>query len=137
MIQGRFLALLAILLAIGSLGAVCCEGGGSFDEAADRAQLESMRKHIQDLVGTADCSDSDQCRDMAFGSKPCGGPWEYLIYSSETLDIEELEDLVAEYTAFEKNLNKRYGWMSDCSTPNPPHPTCSNGHCVDASKRSQ
>jgi len=134
MIRDRILALFSILFAVCSLGAVCCEDSGEFDEAADRARLDSMRNHIQGLVGSADCSESAHCRNIAFGAKPCGGPWEYLIYSVTAADADELDDLVSEYNAFEGKLNKRYGWISDCSTPGLPQPVCRDGRCVDAGK---
>jgi hypothetical protein len=101
------------------------------DEARDIARLEQMGDEINALIGDALCSDSTECRFIGFGSKPCGGPWRYLIYSISTVDTVELARRVAEYNKFEATLNRRYGWYSDCSVPRPPNLGCRDGQCVD------
>jgi hypothetical protein len=108
------------------LGAGCGD-----DEADDIARLEKMEKEITALIGEAACGDSTDCRYIAFGAKPCGGPWRYLVYSAAALDTVELAFRVAAYNELNRDLNRRYGWMSDCSVPEPPNPGCRGGKCVD------
>ena len=103
----------------------------SFDEAGDRARLDEMRQAILDLVADPVCEDPADCRFLGLGAKPCGGPWEYLVYSVATVDSVELAERVAEYNTFNAELNSRYGWASDCSVPPPPTPGCRDGRCVD------
>jgi hypothetical protein len=111
------------------LGVVACHD--EFKEAADRARLQQMRLRIESLVGKSLCTDSSDCRAIGFGSKSCGGPWEYLVYSAATIDTVKLRELVARYNEFEDEMNRRYGYVSDCSVPNPPVLGCQSGRCVD------
>jgi hypothetical protein len=115
-----------LIIAALVLGAGCGD-----DEADDVAQLEKMGQEIIRFIGDAACDDSTDCRYIAFGAKPCGGPWKYLVYSVATLDTVELALRVAVYNEFNRELNLRYGWMSDCSVPGPPNPGCREGRCVD------
>lgn len=101
------------------------------DEEADRARLFRMRQEIEELIGEAICTESSECHSIAFGAKPCGGPWEYLIYSTSTVDTYTLQQRVEEYNSFNEILNQRYGWISDCSLPNRPTVGCRDGRCVD------
>lgn len=103
------------------------------DEETDKARLDSMRYEILAMVGEANCSNSSNCRYVAFGDKPCGGPWSYLIYSITTVNERVLLMRVSEYNHFNEILNVEYGWDSDCSLVPVPTVGCRNGHCVDLS----
>jgi hypothetical protein len=105
--------------------------GEDFDEAGDLAMLEQMEREILETVGTPACQDSTACRYIGVGSKPCGGPWKYIIYSMATVDSVALAAQVSNYNAFNRELNRRYGWVSDCSVPNRPNLGCRDGVCVD------
>lgn len=108
---------------------VAC-GGDAGDEASDRAKLEAMKQEIIALVGEPTCNDSADCRSIAFGAKPCGGPWEYLIYSSISVDNAVLIPKIAAYNDFNADLNAQYRWISDCSVALPPTLGCQGGMCV-------
>jgi hypothetical protein len=71
-----------------------------------------------------------QCRTIAFGSKLCGGPWRFLIYSTASTDSVELAAAVAAYNAREAELNVSEGRYSDCSVPKEPQLRVVNGRCV-------
>ncbi|MFH1313632.1 MAG: hypothetical protein ABIJ00_10480 [Candidatus Eisenbacteria bacterium] len=115
-----------------ALFTVLCSGCQSeFGGSADEACLEKMEQDILALAGEPLCSDSTECRYIGFGSKPCGGPWRYLVYSISTVDTVELVKRVEEYNEYERCLNRRYGRVSDCSVPIPPRLGCRNGRCVD------
>ena len=76
------------------------------------------------------CGDEFECRYIAFGAKPCGGPWEYLIYTT-SIDTEELELLVTEFNAQEANYNETCGAISDCAVAlEPTGFTCEDNQCV-------
>ena len=102
-----------------------------FDEESDRALLAKMEQDIVSLIGEPRCQNDNACRFIAFGAKPCGGPWRYLIYSVETVDRALLEDRVAAYNDFNSLLNRRYRWYSDCSVPSIPIVGCRDSTCVD------
>jgi hypothetical protein len=113
---------------------VAC-GGSSRDEASDRAQLAAMEQEIVALVGEPVCGDSPDCRSIGFGAKPCGGPWDYMIYSVATVDNVVLTSKVAAYNEFNAELNIRYGWGSECSVALPPTLGCQAGVCVALNAR--
>lgn len=102
-------------------------------EERDRRRLERMRAEIEDIAQTA-CEDVEDCRFIGLGSKPCGGPWRYLVYSASSTDVERLRDKVTAYNRFEAQMNRRYGYISDCSLAAEPAVDCVEGHCVDLNR---
>jgi hypothetical protein len=102
---------------------------GCNDEAADRARLEGKEAEIDRMIADRGCSGSGSCRFIAFGSKPCGGPWKYKIYSIEHVDTLALQSAVERYNAFNGELNQKYNWVSDCSVPAQPVVECVHGIC--------
>ena len=107
--------------------------GDSFDEKYDKAVLSAMTEDITALIGQPQCGGVNDCRYIAFGAKPCGGPWEYLIYSISVTDSAELAEKVDFYNGYEDMMNHKYGYVSDCSVPDPPELGCVDGVCVDIS----
>jgi len=99
-------------------------------EEGDRAQLVEMRREINALVGDAEGASIADCRYAGLGSKPCGGPWEYIVYSVSSTDSTVLSNRLAAYDAFEAEMNVRYGYASDCSVPNIPVLAYNDGRCI-------
>ena len=92
--------------------------------------LSSLKANIEGLAATSICNENFECRYIAFGSKPCGGPWEFLFYTT-SIDTMELENLVASYNALEADYNENCDAVSDCSTPIPPIDfSCENNQCI-------
>lgn len=100
-------------------------------EQQDKQQLRRRRAEIGDLVGQARCRSVEDCRFVGLGAKPCGGPWEFLIYSAAATDVERLLARVEEYNAFEARMNQRYGYFSDCGMPPEPELGSVENRCVD------
>lgn len=95
------------------------------------AHLEQEMKKIHILIAAGSCETASNCHYMPYGSKACGGPQGYLIYSSN-VDEEELEALVKSYTKKEDLYNRLHGIMSDCSIPIPPEKLdCQEGKCIE------
>ena len=103
------------------------------DEASDLGKLKALYDKIVEYIGTPYC-DGGECRYIGVGSKPCGGPWGYLIYSTGTVNEDHLRILVDVHAAFENYMNFKYGYNSDCSVPNPPVLECRDGICREARK---
>lgn len=99
-------------------------------EEGDRAQLDEMRRGIDTLVGEAVGTSIADCRYAGLGSKPCGGPWGYVIYSVSSTDTTALASRLTAYNAFEAEMNTRYGYVSDCSVPAMPLLAYQDGRCV-------
>jgi hypothetical protein len=128
------LAFFVVILSVALAGCSDEDADLERNEELDTARLAEMRQEILDYVGTPTCEGESSCRSMGMGSKPCGGPWGYLIYSADNVDSLELVTLVSAYNDYNEDLNLKYGWMSDCSVPTPPVLTCQDGQCVDAAK---
>ena len=106
------------------------EEGEQRTEVGDRAQLVEMRREIDALVGDAEGASIADCRYAGLGSKPCGGPWEYIVYSVSSTDSTALVQRLTAYEAFEAEMNMRYGYVSDCSVPAMPVLAFTNGRCI-------
>ena len=119
------------LLACGDSDSVVGDNnGGQRTEEDDRAQLAEMRREIDALVGDAAGASIEDCRYSGLGSKPCGGPWEFIIYSASSTDSTALTEKLTVYNAFEAEMNELYGYASDCSLPNEPVLAYRDGRCV-------
>lgn len=118
---------LVVLAVLAGAGPGCVEPDE--DEAADVARLEAMEREIDDLIGDAACAGGADCRAVAFGAKPCGGPWTYKVFSVATVDTAELLRLVKTYNTYNARLNETWGWASDCAFVGEPDVDCVEGRC--------
>ena len=85
---------------------------------------------IIDIISIPVCSDDSNCKFVGFGAKPCGGYWEYLVYSIANVDSTFLINKVIQYNELNDTFNVRYGWVSDCMIVEPPNNiSCNNGIC--------
>lgn len=91
--------------------------------------LEETAREINAVVALATATDKSYCSTMAIGSKPCGGPWGYLVYSSEDLDEEYLKKLVEHYNELDHIRNVEEGRMSTCDLASKPEITYTNATC--------
>lgn len=98
------------------------------DEA--RYLLDLQKAAIYNYVAEFSCTEDGSCLTMPLGAKPCGGPWEYLVYPS-SVNEAELEKMVSDYFEAESAYNLAYGIISDCSVASPPDSIyCSADKCV-------
>ena len=119
------------LVACGDSDSVVGDSNGDQrTEEGDRAQLAEMRREINALVGDAAGTSIEDCRYAGVGSKPCGGPWEFIVYSASSTDSTALAEKLTAYNAFEAEMNELYGYASDCSVPNEPVLAYRDGRCV-------
>lgn len=108
----------------------CDKDDISFSCEDRQLQLLEFKSTIENLASSSVCGEDFECRYLAFGSKPCGGPWEFLVYST-SIDTLTLASLVMEYNQLETNYNLNCNTVSDCSTPQPPTGfDCENNKCV-------
>jgi len=119
--------ILALFLFIGSVSG--CEQADNEQEITAK-NLEKQLAGIQSFISADSCSETDQCSFLAYGSKACGGPQGYLLFSNQ-VDVEALTKMVEEYNKAEDAYNRKFGVSSDCMfiTP-PPQIACENGKCV-------
>ena len=118
----KTIALLAIVFG--------CTHNTEFTKEEDLAELTALQEEIELLVDSGVCSENSDCNYIAFGSKACGGPKTYLVFST-SINVELLQQKVATYNELENDFNKKWGIISDCSVVLPPTSVaCINGKCV-------
>ena len=84
----------------------------SAQENKSSETIEQIAVKINEMVGEAEASDVSYCEMIPIGVKPAGGPWGYLVYSSENLDTEELKRLVDRYNELDAARNEKGGLFS-------------------------
>ena len=107
-----------------------CSGKDKTMSCTDRlTYLNELRDQIRAFAETSICNDNFECGYIAFGSKPCGGAWEYLIYTT-SIDTLELTNKVTNFNALEASYNEECGAISDCMAVMPPTDfECKNNTC--------
>ena len=107
-----------------------CEEDIISTQESEKLALIELKNDIETLASSSICNTNYICKYIAFGSKPCGGAWSYLVYST-SIDFEKLESMVATYNLEEANFNEKWGIISDCSLAIPPTSViCENNTCV-------
>ena len=86
------------------------------------------------MADESTCSEQFTCDFVGFGSKPCGGFWEYLVYSRMKKHTNSNDDeflaKIKTYNKLEKEYNIKHGIASDCMIVMPPtNVICDNGKC--------
>ncbi|MCB4798424.1 hypothetical protein [Neotamlana laminarinivorans] len=107
----------------------CNENEDEDDFENEKSEISTMQSQIINLANSSICNDTTICKYIGFGSKACGGPKSYLIYST-SIKTDSLELLVKTYNEQEAAFNKKWGIISDCSIVNPPTDLiCENNTC--------
>jgi len=106
---------------------------GACDELyrqSERDALDRDKENILAFAKTAGCTGNSDCRFSGLGVKPCGGPWGYVIYSTN-LDTAQLIRLINDYNVAEQAYNRKWGIAGDCEVPPPPDSVrCINNVCI-------
>ncbi len=106
-----------------------CTNDSKTSQEDERFQLDNLKNEIEQLISIGVCNESANCDFIAFGSKPCGGPWSYLVYST-SINVELLKEKVTIYNQNEVDFNIKWGIFSDCSFASPPKEVaCVEGEC--------
>ncbi len=98
---------------------------------ADEAELQRLRAEIVAMIGDARCANVVHCRALALGFRPCGGPAEYLAYSSISIAShrQELETKAYEYAFLQEDLQRRQSRTGACTTLREPKLNCVDNRC--------
>ena len=92
--------------------------------AQELEQLQVREAEILQKISNESCLVASNCAAIAFGTKPCGGPWKYLVYSKPNVNEQEVQRLVGEYNALEAGRNEHCAVSSDCPTVTTPRLSC-------------
>lgn len=124
------LLLFTLTICLSLMAFQCNEDDTPLTQEEEREELSISKKAIEDLVATSVCNETTECEFIAFGSKPCGGPWSYLVYTT-SIDTEKLKLWVEDYNKREAEFNSKWGAISDCGITNPPSSiNCENNVCI-------
>ena len=107
-----------------------CSKNSEPSQDEEMLELLNLKDEIEQILNSENCSETATCEFLAFGSKPCGGAWSYLVYSSN-IDVELLKQKVSNYNKLENNYNIKWNIISDCMAVSPPsNVECINGKCI-------
>lgn len=98
-------------------------------EALRSLQLE-LSNAIDSEIGEAKCERDGQCKALAIGANPCGGPEAYKTYSEAETDVARLIQLAEQYKIVRKTLHAKTGTMGACVVIPQPGVQCENRRCV-------
>ena len=93
--------------------------------AASGTTVDDIRR----LIGTPSCSDNSQCRSLPVGALACGGPQEYLPWSTLKTNERELLATAERFKAERQAQIKSSGEMSICIHRPDPGAVCVSGTC--------
>ena len=92
-------------------------------DSAATAAAESKAR-IDALIGDAACDSQSQCRTVAVGARPCGGPEGWLAWSTKGTDAQALQDAAHAHAQAREEENRRSGLASDCRVLPEPTVVC-------------
>lgn len=96
---------------------------------APKKEISELEKEINGTIHT-EADIATQCEIIPIGSKACGGPEGYRVYSTKTTDIIKLHELTSQYSRAAQRFNKKHNVMSTCNVPIPPKVILSEGICT-------
>lgn len=114
-----------VALAVLALAGACAAGRPTPAPTGSASLLEKI--HAE--VGDAACEGPQDCRTIAIGAKPCGGPDGYLAWSVRHSDERRLRALVEQHAAARKEENQRSDANSTCVFETNPGAACQNARC--------
>ena len=107
-----------------------CSDTNESPDLITAAQLEVKNQEILTYINSFGCSESVGCNYVAFGSKPCGGPRKYLVFSN-SVNLTHLKEMVSKYNELDNLRNIQTNAISDCIMLLPPNEIrCVNGVCT-------
>ena len=96
---------------------------GLADEAA-------LQQRITREIGSAACTALADCRTLAVGHKPCGGPAAWMAWSVAISQGDRLQALASELATRQRQRQAAEGMVSTCSVVPDPGARCEAGRCV-------
>ena len=98
--------------------------------------VDALKREAHALARATGCTQAAQCKAMPLGSKPCGGPTEFLVYCATSTDEKALEAKAKLASDAEKANNAASQMMGICTALSPPKVKLENGQCVAVETKS-
>ena len=95
-------------------------------------QVDGRQLYQRMLKLTADktCNTDQQCEVIGIGSRPCGGPEQFLSFSTQQTDQKMLTITNDRYTRTRQEQQQRLGLRSTCQQLFAPAAACREQQCV-------
>lgn len=110
---------------------IYCDDSSSLSlQESEKEVIDNLKIEIKAMAAGSICSEEYTCYSVGIGAKPCGGFWEYIIYSN-SIDIVSFLTKIESLNELEKAYNEKYSIQSDCFMAMPPSSIdCVDGKCV-------
>jgi hypothetical protein len=99
-------------------------------EQPTRENIQKAHQQLKTLTADSQCDNSAQCKVVAVGSRACGGPSSYLVYSNKTANEQAVEQLSKKITSLESQFNAENSMVSICQHLMAPGAQCVENKCV-------
>lgn len=103
------------------------------EEMTERREV--LNEEVMELTRPLTCKSNKDCATLEMGTKPCGGPWKYVLFSKKNKKVSALKKKITDYNKIDQKINEATQVMSDCMMMLPPEPKCLNKVCTDTAKR--
>ena len=90
----------------------------------------ALWQQIQAANTDLSCDNDSQCHTIGTGAKSCGGPENYLAWSSKNNNGAKLKSLVELHSSARRADNNSQGTMSTCLAISDPGAVCRAGACT-------
>lgn len=104
--------------------------------ALGQPDVASLKQEARALAKATGCAQVAQCKVLSLGSKPCGGPTEFLVYCASSTDEKALEAKAMQASEAEKAKNAKDQLMGICTALVPPKVKLENGACAAVQPKS-
>ncbi len=98
------------------------------------AQLQfdtkQLYQRLQKLTADKSCQQDQDCKVLGIGSKACGGPEQFIVYSETVTDGKMLAITSERYAKLKNEQQSRLGMMSNCQQLATPIASCQVKKCV-------
>ncbi len=89
-----------------------------------------LYQRMQKLTADKSCQSDQQCQVIGIGNKPCGGPEQFLLFSTQQTDQKMLAITNDRYTRIRQEQQQRLGLHSICQQLTAPVTACRQQQCV-------
>ncbi|MDP2636683.1 MAG: hypothetical protein ACPG5Z_11360 [Pseudoalteromonas sp.] len=103
---------------------------GDKNKAVSREAIQAAHKQLKTLTEDLSCDTSTQCKVLPVGSRACGGPSSYLVFSTKNNDSQKVEQAAKQITTLESQFNAQTGMVSICQHLTAPATQCTSNKCV-------
>ncbi|MCA0932553.1 hypothetical protein LCM02_08820 [Lutimonas saemankumensis] len=108
----------------------CDDSDAITKQEIEKEKIDNLKSQIKTLADTSVCTGDYRCYSVGIGAKPCGGFWEYIVYSN-SIDVVDFLAKIEELNKLEKAYNLKYSIQSDCFLAMPPSRIeCIDGKCT-------